>query len=344
VFENGEKMVQLAKQSLSATASLTRKAKIAAVIPCLNTENTIGEVVRRTKEYVNEVIVVDDGSSDMTAIVAQYAGAMVIRHDHNQGKGAAMKTGAANIKADILVFIDGDGQHDPDNIPALLRPILEGKADFVIGSRFLRGSRASYVPIGRKTTNILASMIISFIVSVLQPVIAKISRKTISRLEPSHSFLLDPRNVRRSAERNKARTHYHNKRIRETRRCDYRLINRRLKWITDCTSGFTALRMENWRTLNLTADGYQIETEMIFEQAKHGYTISETAISCNWKGSLSRLSIVQDGTKTLLLLAKKLLTHEKNSHRKTFCENNELVKRPAPSMKPQVRRRVLHAK
>lgn len=84
---------------------------------------------------------VDDGSTDATSKVARAAGAEVIRHRENQGAGAATKTAfkAAKRKhADIVVTIDGDGQHNPDEIPQLLAPILKGKADLVIGSRFLR--------------------------------------------------------------------------------------------------------------------------------------------------------------------------------------------------------------
>jgi glycosyltransferase involved in cell wall biosynthesis len=85
--------------------------------------------------------VVDDGSTDATSKVARAAGVEVIRHRKNQGTGAATKTAFEAAKrrhADILVTIDGDGQHNPDEIPRLLAPILKGKADLVVGSRFLR--------------------------------------------------------------------------------------------------------------------------------------------------------------------------------------------------------------
>lgn len=84
---------------------------------------------------------VDDGSTDATSKVARAAGAEVIRHRTNQGAGAATKTAFEAAKrrhADILVTLDGDGQHNPDEIPRLLAPILDGEADLVIGSRFLR--------------------------------------------------------------------------------------------------------------------------------------------------------------------------------------------------------------
>jgi len=114
--------------------------KLIAAIPCFNTQDHIADVVTKTKKYVDEVIVVDDGSSDKTADVARAAGARVISHNVNMGYGAAVKSCFAafqNSAADILVIIDGDGQHDPDEIPLLLNPVTNNLADFVIGSRFI---------------------------------------------------------------------------------------------------------------------------------------------------------------------------------------------------------------
>jgi glycosyltransferase involved in cell wall biosynthesis len=116
------------------------KGKIIAAIPCFNTEPFIGDVVSRAKKYVDEVIVVNDGSTDNTTRVAQAAGADVIEHKARKGAGAATKSGfeeAMRRKADIIVTLDGDGQHNPDEIPKLVSPILSKEADIVIGSRFL---------------------------------------------------------------------------------------------------------------------------------------------------------------------------------------------------------------
>ena len=115
-------------------------AKSIAVIPCFNEENFIGDIVTRARIYVDKVIVIDDGSTDNTSEVAKAAGAEVIRHERRRGAGAATKSGfeaAKTNNADILVTLDGDGQHDPDEIPQVLAPILSCKADLVIGSRFL---------------------------------------------------------------------------------------------------------------------------------------------------------------------------------------------------------------
>ena len=115
-------------------------AKIIAVIPCFNEENFIGDIVTRARIYADKVIVIDDGSTDNTSEVAKAAGAEVIRHERRRGAGAATKSGfeaAKTNNAGILVTLDGDGQHDPDEIPQVLAPILSCKADLVIGSRFL---------------------------------------------------------------------------------------------------------------------------------------------------------------------------------------------------------------
>ena len=113
---------------------------ILAAIPALNEETAIGSVVLRAKLHADTVLVIDDGSHDKTARVAELAGAIVIRHDRNMGKGMALRQAflrAREMKADILVCLDGDGQHNPDEIPRMLIPIKNGEADMVIGSRFL---------------------------------------------------------------------------------------------------------------------------------------------------------------------------------------------------------------
>jgi glycosyltransferase involved in cell wall biosynthesis len=115
-------------------------AKSIAVIPCFNEENFIGDIVTRARKYVDTVVVIDDGSTDNTSEVAKAAGAEVIRHERRRGAGAATKSGfeaAKTNNADILVTLDGDGQHNPDEIPQVLAPVLRGEADLVIGSRFL---------------------------------------------------------------------------------------------------------------------------------------------------------------------------------------------------------------
>jgi glycosyltransferase involved in cell wall biosynthesis len=116
--------------------------KIAAILPAFNEEVSIGSVVLRTKRYADRVIVVDDGSSDRTAEVAELAGAEVIRHPKNRGKGAALKTGFECLDGEVIVAtMDTDGQHDPSDLPRLVEPILKGEADMVNGSRYINGNK-----------------------------------------------------------------------------------------------------------------------------------------------------------------------------------------------------------
>lgn len=123
---------------------------IVVIIPAYNEERFIGSVVIKAKRYARTVIVVDDGSKDDTAQIAYAAGAMVLQHKSNLGKGAALNTGfemARLYNPDVTVMIDADGQHLPCEIDAVIAPVLEGKADLVIGSRYL--NHACQVPYNR---------------------------------------------------------------------------------------------------------------------------------------------------------------------------------------------------
>jgi glycosyltransferase involved in cell wall biosynthesis len=114
--------------------------KVIVAIPCLNEERFISDIVLKSKKYSDEVIVVDDGSTDNTSSVAKNAGAEVLRHESRQGPGAAIRSGfqaAIAENVDILVTIDGDGQHNPEEIPVLIQTMISENADLVIGSRFL---------------------------------------------------------------------------------------------------------------------------------------------------------------------------------------------------------------
>jgi len=126
---------------------------VVAAIPAYNEEVTIGSVVLKALKHVDKVIVVDDGSSDKTADIARAAGAFVISHDRNKGYGAALKTCfeiARKINADAMVILDADGQHDSDEIPIVLAPVISGEADIVIGSRFINKNINNNIPIYRK--------------------------------------------------------------------------------------------------------------------------------------------------------------------------------------------------
>jgi glycosyltransferase involved in cell wall biosynthesis len=124
--------------------------KTVAVIAAFNEERKIKDVIERTKKYVDRVIVVDDGSRDKTSEVSRKAGAYVIRYEKNRGKGYATKVGlekAIKLKPKIIVFLDADGQHNPDYIPNFIKA-LESGADYVCGCRDL-----SEYPFNRKIGN-----------------------------------------------------------------------------------------------------------------------------------------------------------------------------------------------
>lgn len=114
--------------------------KIYCIIPAFNVSRHIGAVVQAVKPVVDEIVIVNDGSSDETGIIADTLGVVVIHHPLNRGQGAALKTGTEyglRQGADIIVHFDGDGQFQASDIDNVVRPLLENKVDMVFGSRFL---------------------------------------------------------------------------------------------------------------------------------------------------------------------------------------------------------------
>jgi len=160
---------------------------IVAIVPAYNEEIAIGSMVVHIQQYVDIVIVVDDGSTDNTAFIARAAGAEVITLGKNQGKAAAMMKGfqrARELNPMVTVMLDGDGQHNPPEIPALIKPILEGKADLVIGSRFLINGNniPRYRQLGQKTLNLATQAGAGFASTDSQSGFRAISRKGLSHL------------------------------------------------------------------------------------------------------------------------------------------------------------------
>jgi glycosyltransferase involved in cell wall biosynthesis len=132
---------------------MASKETVLAIIPAYCEERFIGQVVRRVLKYVQTVVVVDDGSPDNTAAEAEKAGAQVIRHAANLGKGAALKKGlefAVSMEAAFFLFLDGDGQHDPSEIPAFIESINSSHADLVVGNRM---RNLESMPLIRRWTN-----------------------------------------------------------------------------------------------------------------------------------------------------------------------------------------------
>jgi glycosyltransferase involved in cell wall biosynthesis len=127
-------------------AELLGDLKRIAIVPALNEEGTVGRVIDEIREFDPgfDIVVVDDGSVDRTAGVAVDRGAYVLRLPFNLGIGGAVQTGyrfAFERDYDLAVQIDGDGQHDPQQLPKILEPVLAGEADLCVGSRFAGDSR-----------------------------------------------------------------------------------------------------------------------------------------------------------------------------------------------------------
>jgi UDP-N-acetylglucosamine---dolichyl-phosphate N-acetylglucosaminyltransferase len=132
--------------------------KIVAIIPAYNEETTIAEVLKKTKPFVDSVIVVNDGSSDNTAKIAKDNDVFVVEHIINRGLGAAIGTGfeaARKLGADLAITLDADGQHDPEEISKFIEAAQNG-ADVVIGSRML--SRSG-MPWYRQVANLLGNLV-----------------------------------------------------------------------------------------------------------------------------------------------------------------------------------------
>lgn len=147
-------------ESEPAAHTAAGTARVLAAIPCYNEERFIGSVVLKTRQYIHQVLVIDDGSADQTAHVAEAAGAVVIKHQRNSGKAEALNTAFAAASAlgvDILVVLDGDGQHRPDEIPALVQAVLDEEADIVIGSRFLKDAQGDIPNVRRAGQQLLTT-------------------------------------------------------------------------------------------------------------------------------------------------------------------------------------------
>ena len=131
---------------------------IAAVIPAYRVEREIEAVLASLPDFIRHIIVVDDASPDRTAELVEQASrrdgrVVLIRHEKNRGVGGAMVTGfrkALELGAQIVIKLDGDGQMDPSHIPALITPLIQGKADYVKGNRFRDFPSLQQMPFARR--------------------------------------------------------------------------------------------------------------------------------------------------------------------------------------------------
>lgn len=139
-------MTQVSSHTKIDSRTSYKNSRILVCIPAYNEAVNIGKIVERAKQVCTGVVVYDDGSTDSTRAVAESRGAVVIGRKTNRGYGAAIRElfkVAVRSGADIMVTLDSDGQHDPDQIPALISPIFEDESDIVIGSRFIGSTSSS---------------------------------------------------------------------------------------------------------------------------------------------------------------------------------------------------------
>ena len=225
---------------------LLKKPTIIACIPAFNEERTLPLLIPTCKKYTDKIFVCDDGSTDLTYDIAKRLGAEVVKHERNLGKGVALQTLfklALNNGADVVVTLDADGAHNPEDIPLLLEPILKQNpnVDVVIGSRFMK---SGFGPVSR--LNFVGNKLINALIFM----------------------------------------------------CTGRLLS-------DSQSGFRAFRRWVLESMDLIADGYEVESELTIKCVKmHRCKIVEVPIKCKRIFKVSKLNALRDGLKILQTILK----------------------------------------
>ena len=216
---------------------------VSVVIPVFNEELTIGNIVSRTRSTLEEsalpyeILVIDDGSADRSAEISQANEAHVLRKAH-QGKGHALRLGFERAKGNVIVTLDSNGSHQPEEIPMVLQCMKENRVDFVIGSRFFNNQ-------------------------------------------------------------------INNTKIPKVNRIGNRMFNNLIWFLTgmkvsDSQSGFRAIRSSIMRRMELSSQGYEVESEMLIKALKMGAKVMEIPISFEQRTvGASRLDPLKDGTRIL---------------------------------------------
>ena len=166
--------------------------KITVGIPAFNEEKNIASIISRLKDFTDSIVVCDDGSSDMTAKIAEDMGAILVKHPKNLGYGAAIRTiflKAKDLESDVLVTLDGDGQHQIMDVEKILKPIEKNQADIVIGSRFLdkKSDVPKYREYGINVITKVTNVTIKDKLTDAQSGLRAYSKKILSEITPSDS-------------------------------------------------------------------------------------------------------------------------------------------------------------
>ena len=167
--------------------------KIIIGIPAFNEEKNIAGIISKLKRTTKDIIVCNDGSTDLTAEIAEEMGALVINHEKNLGYGGAIRSiflKAKDLNGDVLVTFDADGQHRIEDIDKVINPVLDGQSDIVIGSRFLDGSKKEvpqYRKVGIKVITKITNVTIKKELTDSQSGFRAYSKRVLNEIKPAES-------------------------------------------------------------------------------------------------------------------------------------------------------------
>ena len=167
--------------------------KIIIGIPAFNEEKNIAGIISKLKRTTKDIIVCNDGSTDLTAEIAEEMGALVINHEKNLGYGGAIRSiflKATDLNGDVLVTFDADGQHRIEDLNKVINPILDGQSDIVIGSRFLDGSKKEvpqYRKVGIKVITKITNVTIKKDLTDSQSGFRAYSKRVLNEIKPVES-------------------------------------------------------------------------------------------------------------------------------------------------------------
>ena len=172
----------------ASDAALPRYRKLSVIVPVFNERNTVAEVIRRMRTVElpldREILIVDDGSDDGTRHVLSQVGDSTVRvllHDHNRGKGAAIRTALGHVRGDLVLIQDADLEYDPEDWPKLLAPAMKGRASVVYGSRFTGERRNMLILhwIGNRFLSLLTNLLYNSTLSDMETCYKLFDRKVL---------------------------------------------------------------------------------------------------------------------------------------------------------------------